>query len=148
MTRVAIPADAWVLVGDGEKALLFCNVGDEEYPNLKTIGVIEQDNPPTREQGSGQPGRFNDLSGPHKSAAEQTDWHRLGKERFARDIAERLYRSAHRNEFDKLIIVAPPRTLGTLREELHEEVIKRVIAEIDKTLTNRPPHEIEKLITA
>lgn len=142
-----IPHDAWVLVADGEKALILRNEGDAEYPNLEVTRLIEQDNPPTHEQGTDRPGRFNDGPSVHRSAVQDTDWHRLAEERFAKDIAEKLYKAAHANRFDKLIVVAPPRALGELREAFHQEVEARVIAEIDKDLTNHPVDEMEKIIS-
>lgn len=148
MLHLTIPHDTWVLVGDGEKALVLRNEGDELHPNLRIEDRFEHDNPPTREQGTDRPGRTNDSSFMHKSAVENTDWHRLGKDRFAKEIADRLYRSAHAGAFDRLILVAPPQTLHSLREALHAEVRSRVIAEVDKELTQHPVHAIEKILTS
>jgi protein required for attachment to host cells len=142
-----IPADAWVVVGDGEKALFMRNDGDEAFPNLTVIRELEQSSPPTREQGSERPGRQHDATGPHKSAYEETDFHRLDKERFASELAWHLYKAAHRNAFRHLIVVAPPRILGELRKGLHKEVESRVVFELAKELTNMPVYEIEKVIT-
>ena len=55
-SALRIPHDAYVFVGDGRKALLLRNEGDAQYPNLKTENVYENDNPPTREQGTDKPG--------------------------------------------------------------------------------------------
>ena len=136
----------WVLVGDGEKAMLFRNAGDQDFPNLEVIDLFEHESPPTREQGTDQPGRMVDATGPHKSAMEETDWHRLEKERFAKDVADALYKKAHRGHFERLFIVAPPRTLGDLRGAWHQEVSSRIVGELDKTLTNHPVHQIEKVL--
>src|SRR3972149_3454581 len=57
MTKLKIPHDAIVLIGDGRKALFMRNRGDEKFPDLRVERVLEHDNPPTREQGSDQPGR-------------------------------------------------------------------------------------------
>ncbi|HTO65983.1 MAG TPA: hypothetical protein VMM15_32565 [Bradyrhizobium sp.] len=35
MNKLKIPHDAFVLVGDGRKALFLRNEGDEKFPNLK-----------------------------------------------------------------------------------------------------------------
>lgn len=109
---------------------------------------MEQENPPTREQGTDQPGRHYDAAMPHKSGFQETDWHRIGKERFADEIADRLYRMAHRGDFDRIVLVAPPLVLGELRKQLHKEVADRVEAEVAKTLTNHPVWEIEKILQA
>jgi protein required for attachment to host cells len=38
--------------------------------------------------------------------------------------------------------------LAELRKSIHHEVEKRVIAEVDKDLTNQPVYEIERVLTA
>ena len=139
--------DVWVVVADGEKALFLRNEGDAKYPNLEVFRQVSEENPPTRVQGADRPGRFNDGPSVHKSAVEETDWHRVEKERFAKDIAARLYKSAHRGEFDRLVIVAPPLVMGEMRKELHQEVEERLIGEVAKTLTNHTIEEIEKILT-
>jgi protein required for attachment to host cells len=141
-----IPHNAWILVGDGKKALFLRNDGDAEFPNLVTMDVMAQENPPTHEQGVERPGRASDGMGVNRSAVQQTDWHQLAEDRFAHDLAARLYQAAHAKEFEHLIVVAPPRTLGELRHSFHKEVQDRIVAEVDKTLTNHPVHKIEKLL--
>jgi protein required for attachment to host cells len=146
MSGIKLKHDGWLVIADGEKALFLRNDGDEIDPNLTVFREIEQDNPSTRDQGAGRPGRLNDSGGSHRSAVEETDWHRVGKERFARDIAERLHTHAQAGRYSQLVLVAAPMVLGEIRKELHTEVQDRIVAEIDKDLTNHPVHEIEKLV--
>lgn len=149
MTGISLDHDVWVLVADGEKSLILRNEGDRQYPNLEVVREIEEENPPTREQGTDRPGRMPSRpGGQHRSAVEETDWHRVAKERFAEDLARRLYRMAHRGDFEKLVLVAPPLVLGELRKQLHKEVEERVTGELPKTLTNHPVHKIEKILLA
>lgn len=145
---VLLPTATWVMVGDGEKALFLENVGDAFQPQLEVVQLFEHENPPTREQGADKPGRYSDALGPHRSAVEDTDWHHLEKERFAKEIADKLYKAAHRGRFRKLVIAAPPLILGELRKALHPEVSQRIMFEVDKTLTNLPLPEIKKHIVA
>ena len=70
-------------------------------------GVMAQDNPATRDQGTDRPGRSASTVGTARSAVEEVDWHHIAKERFAGEIAEALYRHAHDNRFDKLVVIAP-----------------------------------------
>jgi protein required for attachment to host cells len=139
---------AWIVIADGEKALFLQNKGDGLYPDLEVIREFEEENPPTREQGSDRPGRFNDGPSPHKSAVADTDWHRVAKERFADEIAAKLYKAAHRGDFDQIVLVAPPLVLGEMRKKLHKEVADMVVAEVPKTLTNHPMLEIERILLA
>lgn len=148
MNTINLKHGIWIMVADGEKALFLKNAGDNKFPNLEVVQVMEQENPPTRDQGSDSPGRYNDGPSIHRSAVEDTDWHRIGKERFADEIAARLYKLAHRGEFDSLVLVAPPLVLGAMRKKLHKVVEEKVAAEIPKTLTNHAVFEIEALLKA
>lgn len=148
MSQIKLTHGLWVVVADGEKALFLKNEGDTEYPNLTVVRELHEENPPTREQGSDRPGRFSDGPSVHRSAVADTDWHRIEKERFADEIADRLYRLAHRGDFDHLVLVAPPLVLGEMRKKLHKEVEDRIDGEVAKTLTNHPVSEIEKILMA
>lgn len=147
MAAVRLQHDSWVVVADGEKALFLRNEGDAKYPNLEVFRELHDDNPPNRDQASDRAGRFNDGPNVHRSAVQETDWHRIEKERFAKEIAGRLYKAAHRGDYERLVIVAPPLVMGEMRKELHKAVSERVIAEIPKTLTNHTIDEIEKILT-
>ncbi len=149
MEQIKIPHNGYVFVGDGRKALVLRNEGDEKFPNLKTEQVFgDNDNPRTSEQGTDAPPRaFSGRAGAARSAIEQTDWHDLEEHRFTRDVAAALERIVRERKIEALVIAAPPRALADLRHELHAEVKKRIIAELDKDLTKHPVHEIERHLT-
>jgi protein required for attachment to host cells len=146
--RPRVPHNALLLVGDGQKALFLRNKGNAKRVDLVVERVLARDNPPTREQGTDRPGRSSASLGVARSAMEEADWHHLAKERFASELADALYRHAHANLFDQLVIVAPPKILGNLRKAFHPEVAERVAAEIPKELTSHPVAEIERLVAA
>ena len=135
----------WVLVADGEKALILENHGDEKFPDLRVRRKEEQDNPKTIDQAANRPGRMDDSQG-NRSAFQDTDWHELAKDRFAADLADLLYDRAHKGMFDRIVLVAAPEVLGELRRTIHKEVADRVVAEIPKVLTTQPLDEIEKRV--
>jgi protein required for attachment to host cells len=140
--------DTWVLVADGEKALFLRNLTDAENPNLEVIRKEEQDNPPDIEQSANRPGRMHDNGPGQRSALDDTDWHELAKERFADDLADLLYKMAHKGRFGRIVLACDSRTLGELRSKMHKEVASKVVGEIDKVLTNHPLDEIERILTA
>lgn len=148
MENLVLKRGLWVVLADGEKALFLKNHGNAKYPDFQVVQEIEQENPPTREQGVGRPGRYSDGPSLHNSAYEETDWHRLGKERFAEEIAQRLYKLAHSGAFRDVVLVAPPQVLGEMRKKLHKEVRDRLRGEIAKTLTNQPVTDIESILQA
>ncbi|WP_159587001.1 host attachment protein [Chelativorans xinjiangense] len=147
MAQIRLEHNIWLLVADGEKALFMRNEGNPLYPNLEVVREMHEKNPPTRQQGTDAPGRYFDAATVHKSGFDETDWHRIEKERFAEEIADRLYRLAHRGRFKKIILVAPPLVLGALRKSLHKEVSDRVAGEVPKTLTKHAVWEIERVLT-
>jgi protein required for attachment to host cells len=148
MDNLKLKRGLWIVVADGEKALFLENRGDTQYPDLQVVQEMEQANPATREQGSDRPGRYSDGPSAHRSAVEDTDWHRLGKERFADEIAGRLYKLAHRGAFKEMVLIAPPQVLGDMRRKLHKEVAEKITVEIPKTLTNHTIVDIENLLQA
>jgi protein required for attachment to host cells len=144
-----VPHNSFVVVADGAKMLFFRNEGDAEFLKLEVERKREQENLPDRDMKRDDRGRTFDASGgAGRSAYEETDFHQLEEDRFAAETAEMLKKRALRKDFESLIIVAPPRTLGELRKHYHKEVEKRLAGEIAKDLTGHPVEEIEKIISA
>ncbi len=143
-----VPHNSVVLVADGEKMLFFRNAGDDEYLNLAVEAKEVQDNPATRDQKTAEAGRSFPSSGPGHHAYSETDFHQLEEDRFAAEAADMLKKRALQGDYDSLIVVAPPRTLGELRKHYHKEVEKRLVGEIPKDLTGHPVTEIEKILQA
>ncbi|MEM9796608.1 MAG: host attachment family protein [Pseudomonadota bacterium] len=143
----ALTEGTMVVVTDSEKALFMVNRTDGADPHLEIVRKDEEENPPNREQKANRAGRNQDAGPGQKSKYEDTDFHELQKERFAADLSDRLYKMAHAGRFTRLVLVASPQVLGVLRDEMHQEVSDKVVAEIDKTLTNHPLPEIEKIVS-
>jgi protein required for attachment to host cells len=137
----------WVVVCDGRKALILENVGDEKFPNLRTKEVHEQKNPPTREQGTDAPGRAISSVGNMRSAVGQTDWHEQAEREFLHDLAGRLDAALGAGDTKSLIVVAPPKALGMIRQSYSPKLKKAVRAEVEKDYVKMPVHEIEKHLT-
>jgi protein required for attachment to host cells len=144
-----VPHNTFVVVADGKKMLFFRNEGDSEFPKLSVERKRETTDAPDRDQKTDAPGRaVNASGGPGRSAFEEVDFHQLEEDRFAADTAQLLKERALRNDYESLIIVAPPRTLGELRKHYHKEVEKRLAGEVAKDLTGHPVSEIEKILQA
>jgi protein required for attachment to host cells len=148
MADLRIRAGDWVVVCDGAKALILENAGDATFPNLKTKEVYEQPDEKTREQGTDAPGRSINSIDTRRSAMEQTDWHDQAEQRFLADLAKRLDAAVTAGETKSLIVVAPPRALGHLRQAYSGAVRDAVRAEIDKDYVKLPVHEIERHLAA
>lgn len=148
MLNILIPHKTWVLVGDGRKALVLCNEGDARLPNLRATTVFKgQDTPSTSQLGTDAPGRVVANAGGSHSAVEQTDWHDIAERQFAQVVAATLCEQERSGSFASIIVVAPPRTLASLREEFTAPLKAKIIAEVDKDLTRHPIPEIERILT-
>jgi protein required for attachment to host cells len=147
MSAVAVHNGAWVLIGDGRRALFFSNHGDAELLDLRVVETRVDENPPTREQGSDAPGRAYASAGSSaRSSMANVDWHELEEERFARAMADRINLAAESGELKEIVIVAPPKTLGEIRKDLSVKAQGKVAGELHKDLTKHPVPEIEKLL--
>ena len=165
-----VPHNAFVLVADGRKMLFFRNDGDAAYPNLKVETAQEHPNSKDIDQktdkagrasssqtGSGAPavaqGGSNHAAGggaqfaPARGTMGETDYHQQEEDRFAAETAAMLNKRALAGEFESLIIVAPPKTLGELRKHYGKQLSERIAGELAKDLTGHPVADIEEALS-
>jgi protein required for attachment to host cells len=143
-----VPHNSVVLVADGRKSLFFRNEGDGDFPNLVVEAKEVHDNPAHHEQASDTAGMSMKTKDGRGGSMEEVDFHQQEEDRFAADTADMLKARALSNDYDKLVVVAPPRTLGELRKHYHKEVEERLLAEVPKDLVNLPVPEIERILRA
>lgn len=143
---MAIPHGALVLVADGKKMLFLRNQGDAGIIDLRTEAHDERDDRKDREIKTDAPGAQSPRVGIGRDTMDETDFHQQEEDRWVKDAAEELRKRALRNDFDALVLVVPPKALGVLRKQLHKEVEKRIVATINKEMTDRPIPDIEELL--
>jgi len=126
----------WIVVADGQRATVYHNDGPNK--GLEIIPGLggHQYTPPSHDMISDAPGRMQGFGGSGAAPmTARTDPHELEEERFTERLADTVNRAALEKQFDRLILAAPPRTLGILRKALSTHATERVIAELDKDLT-------------
>ena len=148
MHNLRIHNGDWVVVCDGAKALILENAGDAVALNLKTKEVYAQPDQKMHQAGTGAPVRAWSSLDSRRSAAEQTDFQGQDEERFLTDLSKRLDAAVMGGEAKSLVLVAPPRALGVIRQAATPNLRKAVRAEIDKDYVRMPVHEIEKHLAA
>ncbi len=124
-----IPHHALIVVADGTGARFFRNSGTERKVSLSAGGELK----PTHLDEDGPSGMR-----PKDSSAQETN-----EATFAKQLAQDLYRRAHKGEFEAIVLIADPQTLGQIRLSLHTEVRDRLIREVGKTLTKASVADIE-----
>lgn len=143
MGKLRIPFESWVLICDGQKALLLQNRGDAEHLDLHPIEVLAEAHPKTSELGTDAPGRSFQSYAPARSSVETTDLHAQEEEEFLRKLAQSVDAAASAHKVKHLVLVAPPKALGILRTALTPAARELVIDEIHKDLTHLPIGTIE-----
>jgi protein required for attachment to host cells len=145
MSELLIHHGEWVVVCDGAKALVLENTGDSKFPNLKTLEVFEQKDPPTHDLGTDEPGRaFSPAGHGGRSTVEQTNFHDQAERAFLTQLAKHLDTAVAAGKAKSLIMVAPPRALGMIRPAYSHALKGALRAELDKDLVKHPVHQIEK----
>lgn len=136
-------ATTWILVGDASRARIF-SLEKDDGP----WALVEQIENPlgrarTSELVSDRAGRQRQ-TGP--SLEVQTDPAEHESHRFAEKLAHALQKGYDERRFARLVLAAPPRFLGYLREVMKEPVLRQVVASLDKDYTQLDERELKRLL--
>ncbi len=139
------PVRTWILLADGARARVVCNLGPGKGVSEVADMTYEGDNRRTGEVMADRPGRSFDSTGQHRHAMEPpTDAQRELKRGFADKIIQALQDKHDNDAFDRLIIVAAPATLGDLRKAMPKSLQQIVHAQVPKDLVNLPDTELNQ----
>jgi len=107
----------WIVVADGAEArILQHNVGTAELQQLPSEEFYDFA-APTRDLVSERLPRVQDSAGPGRHGVEpRSDPHEQQKVGFITRLIEHLETAAKHHEFERLIVVAPPRALAVFRK--------------------------------
>ena len=130
-----LPSNSLVAVVDGEVLRLYRNTGTATEVALSAV-----DTPKLEERVVGSAGRISTEANPDNDTQAE-DGH-------AMSVALALNDWALKNGFDKLVVIAAPKTMGELRKHWHKEVEERLLGEITKTLTGATTEDIIRTIEA
>ena len=130
-----IPTDTWIVVADGGKARMLRNVGEGMKLSLKQDELLNAQ-------------EMEIEGGPSGHQPPETAGSYIDEATFAKQLAHRLNAAALKDEFEHLVLIADPQTLGQIRPQLHQEATRRMVGELAKTLTNSPLSDIERALNA
>lgn len=139
--------NTFVLVADASRARLFRR---EESGALALLEEAEhpESRAHNRDLGADKPGRAFTGVGVSKgrSALEpRTEPQEVEAEKFARELGDRLAQAFDAHAFDELIVAAPPKFLGLLRETLathKDHVDRRVKMWVEKDYTELDARDV------
>ena len=131
----------WVVVAESSRAKIYEVEKNESEKSLKELTGFTHSISRSHKQhltGSQQKeSRHSQLSG---SLDTQKDHERI---EFARTIGDHLKSARNKGQFNKLILMSPPKFLGDLRKNLGHETNKYVVSEIDKNLVRHTLKDIQ-----
>ena len=128
-----IPDDALVVVADGEKAILLRNKAHGAGVSLHEERRITPHDLAHEGPSGSRPG---------DQTPKQTD-----EATFAKQLAETLYKMHHANQYESMVLIADPQTLGQIREAMHKSVEGSIAFTLAKDYTNMSAREIAKLLS-
>ena len=135
----------WIIVADGSRARALLNEGPGT--GLKLLGneMFSANTASTHEMGSERPGRVYDRKGGGRHAVTpRADWHVFEKTKFAKEVAALLNKAVLEKWYDRLVLVAPAKTLGDLRGAISHQAGDCVTAELVHDYTHLSLNELEK----
>jgi protein required for attachment to host cells len=129
-----------VLVVDGGRMQLLRNRGQRMKIDLELVRERDFVNPPTHVLGDAPPGRRFEGSGDSRSAYPATDVHEHREQNFFREAFDEALAEAAAN--GELILIAPSRIIGDLRDRRERHPGNVQVREIIKDLTAMTPREL------
>jgi protein required for attachment to host cells len=129
-----------VLVVDGGRMQLLRNRGQRMKIDLERVRERDFVNPPTHVLGDAAPGRRFEGNGASRSAYAATDVHQHREVSFFREAFDEAMAEAAAS--GELILIAPSRVIGDLRDHRERHPGKVRVHEIIKDLTALTPLEL------
>jgi protein required for attachment to host cells len=135
-------ATTWIVAADSSRARVLQVTGRERLDEVEDL-VNPEGRMKDRELTTDAHPRFLGSGGPASDRQEMPAVEHA-VELFAKRLGDYLDKARTENRYDQLVLIAPPKFLGTLRKELGREVEKLVANELPKDLAWLNAREIEK----
>lgn len=141
-------AKTWVVVADARRARIYANDGVghglQEIPGAS----FEIPRSSGRDLYSDRSGRAFDSHGAGRHAMERpTPAEDQGRAQLVKEVVAWLAAPRQAQSFDRLALVAAPRTLGDLREALPEALRGKIAGELSKDLTKADTAQITEALS-
>ncbi|HLQ25053.1 MAG TPA: host attachment protein [Acidiferrobacterales bacterium] len=136
----------WILAANGSQARLFANVGSTTELRL----LKEFTHPESREKGSelvtDRTGLYESTRNKHGAFTPTIGPKQNAMEHFAIQLAKELEHGRVDNQYEQLVLIAPPHFLGLLTGHLNDHVRSLVHRKIKKNYTELAAGELAALI--
>jgi len=133
----------WYVVTDGGRARILQKQDAQDAFETNREFVSADLHHHSHELGTERPGRTHEsANSAHHAVQPREDLHRADKRNFIYEVAKALNEANVRDEFDRLILVAPAHALRELNHALDEPTQRKIVAQLQKDLTNVPNADI------
>jgi len=134
----------WVLVANsGQARVLEMRRKPYEFQQVTEL-VSEAQHLTSKEIVSDASGRVYHTQGPGTHAMNpRSDPHENAEEQFSRSLAQKMEKAARLGRFDQMLIVADPKTLGRLRQQMTKGLADKVERGVSLDLVGLPLSQLE-----
>lgn len=136
----------YIVVADAARARIFTREGKtlaEQESLVHAEGRLHEGDLITDQRGDVQ----ESMSSTSRSSGQENVASQHENELFAKEVANRLYSARVDNSLEKLILVAPPKFLGLLRDKLDGPTQKLVIHSLSKDLSKASLDDIQHAVS-
>lgn len=89
---------------------------------------------------------FSDGGSLRHAVEPHTDPKEVEQQHFAHEVITFIDNALKQNEFEDLVLIASPKMLGVLNNDLSEQLSKKVVKKIDKNITKMTIDELEEYL--
>lgn len=126
------PVTTWILLANAQTARIVRNLGPGKGVEPVEGAVLHA---PSPTEYSDRPGSVQNSATQSHSAVKRRAPKELAAQAFAELVLRYLEEASQNDTFDRLIVTSAPKLLGDLRARMSQGLRKRILAEIDKDLT-------------
>ncbi len=132
----------YIVVADSHSARIFVRVNKQS--SLELVHHLAADLDLKEHK---KPGKTYSQGGTLRHGVEpHTDPKEVEQQHFASEVVDFIDNALKQNEFENLILIAPPKMLGVLNNNLSDQLSKRVVQKIDKNITEMTTNELEEYL--
>ncbi len=134
----------WILVADAAEARIYSY---ERGKGGELAQVEAFSHPESRMKGADlirDRSGNNQSGGGHGTFVEQSETKIVEADRFARELVDALDKSRNGNKFDQLVLVAPPRFYGMMKQHFKAPLQAMVTGVVEKNYLSLKPRELQQ----
>ena len=137
----------WILVADGACARFLTFAEGRKAATAMPEREMRSHAPPTRDLGRSKPARAIESVGSAKHGIEpRYDLHEQQEADFLKQVMQKVEEALDKSEFDRLVMIAPPKALGILRSLASAKLKEHKILDIHHDLTRHSEAEIAESV--